>query len=313
MRIPCFGILTRAQDLARKHTMPTPASPSRQGSGWISSYGSRPNPLTRIGLRADERAEETRPYATGDSTSQPIDQVLASPADRFGLVGLVTLMKSQDPNMALLSMGTNLQALGLNLDATESLYPSFVTPWSQEQAFQSLQVEPAYQLPSCYNVQPPPPAQSKIASFTDETLFFIFYSTPRDVLQEMAAQELYGRNWRYHKGLHLWLTKEQNTEPLQKTPTYERGTYVFFDPGTWGKVSKSMYLSRSITNAGFVLMYEMLEEKPPSQSMLATAAVHPAAATAAATAATPTLTGQATKVAMRASASAQPSPTMSYA
>lgn len=87
-------------------------------------------------MRADERAEETRPYATGDSTSQPIDQVLASPADRFGLVGLVTLMKSQDPNMALLSMGTNLQALGLNLDATESLYPSFVTPWSQEQAFQ---------------------------------------------------------------------------------------------------------------------------------------------------------------------------------
>lgn len=57
-------------------------------------------------------------------------------------------------------------------------------------------VEPEFHLPSCYNVQPPPPAQSKVANFSDETLFFIFYSTPRDVLQEVAAMELHHRNWR---------------------------------------------------------------------------------------------------------------------
>ena len=49
----------------------------------------------------------------------------------------------------------------------------------------------------------------------------------------------YNRNWRYHKDLHLWLTKEQNTEPTQKTPTFERGNYVFFDPGPWEKITKS--------------------------------------------------------------------------
>ena len=27
--------------------------------------------------------------------------------------------------------------------------------------------------------------------FSDETLFFMFYSTPRDALQEVAAQELW--------------------------------------------------------------------------------------------------------------------------
>jgi CCR4-NOT transcription complex subunit 2 len=27
--------------------------------------------------------------------------------------------------------------------------------------------------------------------FAEETLFFIFYASPRDVLQEVAAQELY--------------------------------------------------------------------------------------------------------------------------
>ena len=201
--------------------------------------------------------------AGGEVVHLPVQQVLTSPVDRFGLVGLVNLIKTQDPDMAMLSMGSNLQALGMNLDATDPLSASFVTPWTQDPIVASSQVEPAYQLPSCYHVQPPP-AQTKVASFSDETLFFIFYSTPRDALQEMAAQELYARNWRYHKGLHLWLTKDPNTEPLQKTPTYERGAYVFFDPGSWDKVSKN-----------FVLMYEMLEEKPTSQSMLAAAsAIH---------------------------------------
>ena len=71
----------------------------------------------------------------------------------------------------------------------------------------------------------------------------------------------------------MWLTKEQNTEPTQKTPTYERGTYVFFDPTLWEKVSKN-----------FHLMYEMLEEKVPSQAqaLAAQAAAQQAAAQAAA-------------------------------
>lgn len=52
-----------------------------------------------------------------------------------------------------------------------------------------LNIEPEFHLPSCYNVQPPP-ANTKIGNFSDETLFFIFYSQPRDAMQEMAAHEL---------------------------------------------------------------------------------------------------------------------------
>lgn len=44
------------------------------------------------------------------------------------------------------------------------------------------------------------------------------------------------RNWRFHRELQLWLT--QAGEPLQKTPTYERGNYLFFDPRSWEKVTK---------------------------------------------------------------------------
>lgn len=209
----------------------------------------------------------------GAMAQTPAQQILTSPADRFGLLGLLALIKSSDPDLSMLSMGVDLQTFGLNLNQSDPLHPSFITPWSENNMLASSRIEPEFTLPSCYNVQPPPPAQSKIASFSDETLFFIFYSTPRDVLQEVAAQELYARNWRYHKELHVWLTKEQNTEPTQKTPTYERGTYVFFDPSVWEKVSKN-----------FHLMYEMLEEKVPSQAqaLAAQAAAQQAAAVAAA-------------------------------
>lgn len=46
-------------------------------------------------------------------------------------------------------------------------------------------------------------------------------------MQEMAAHELYKHNWRYHKDLKLWLTKEAGTEPVQKTATFERGSYMY--------------------------------------------------------------------------------------
>lgn len=71
-----------------------------------------------------------------------------------------------------------------------NLYSTFITPWSDSKTASALHIEPEFHLPSCYNVQPPP-AGSKIGNFSDETLFFIFYSQPRDAMQEMAAHELF--------------------------------------------------------------------------------------------------------------------------
>lgn len=71
-----------------------------------------------------------------------------------------------------------------------NLYPTFITPWADQSAAHT--VEPDFRLPNCYaNVQAPPPGPTKAAAFSDETLFFMFYSSPRDALQEIAAQELY--------------------------------------------------------------------------------------------------------------------------
>jgi len=87
-------------------------------------------------------------------------------------------------------------------------------------------------------------------SFSDETLFFMFYSSPRDALQEVAAQELFNRNWRYHKELRLWITKETGTTPSQKVQGGEQGQYTFWDPENWCKERKEM-----------TVLYADLEEK----------------------------------------------------
>ncbi|KAG0243441.1 hypothetical protein BGX31_010724 [Mortierella sp. GBA43] len=133
------------------------------------------------------------------------------------------------------------------------LYGTFASPWFELQS--SADIEAEFHVPACYNVQPPPPPQAKLSSVLDETLFYMFYSMPRDALQDAAAIELYSRHWRYHKELRLWLMKDQSSEH-SKTPTFERGTYIFFDPNSWEKVKKD-----------FIVMYDALEERRQVSSL----------------------------------------------
>lgn len=61
-------------------------------------------------------------------------------------------------------------------------------------------------------------------------------------MQEASAAELTSRNWRYHKELKVWLTKDPGAEPLQQNAHYERGIYTFFDTSTWERVKKEYVL-----------------------------------------------------------------------
>jgi CCR4-NOT transcription complex subunit 2 len=49
---------------------------------------------------------------------------------------------------------------------------------------------PSYNLPECYKVNNVQPIETKISSFNEETLFWIFYSCPQDIKQQLAAYEL---------------------------------------------------------------------------------------------------------------------------
>ena len=71
---------------------------------------------------------------------------------------------------------------------------------------------------------------------------------PQDKMQEQAAQELFSRNWNYHKELKIWLIRDLTTNLISQSPTQERGMFIFFDVLSWEKVKKE-----------FTVMYEHLE------------------------------------------------------
>lgn len=48
----------------------------------------------------------------------PAQQVLSSPADRFGLLGLVNLIKARNPDLSMLALGRDLQQLGVDMNAS---------------------------------------------------------------------------------------------------------------------------------------------------------------------------------------------------
>ncbi|KAJ4955815.1 hypothetical protein NE237_012598 [Protea cynaroides] len=187
--------------------------------------------------------------AVGQSYRDQNVKVMQAVPDRFGLLGLLSVIKLSNPELNSLALGTDLTTLGLNLSSANDIHKKFASPWSDEPAKGELE----YTVPECYYARTPPPLhQGYFAKFQPESLFYIFYSMPKDEAQLYAANELYNRGWFYHKELRLWLMRVSNMEPLVKTNTYERGSYLCFDPHTWETVRKD----------NFVLYYEMLEKRP---------------------------------------------------
>ncbi|ESK83477.1 not2 family protein [Moniliophthora roreri MCA 2997] len=241
----------------------TPGFPSNgldNPSGNPSSTNPNPNNANTISNNNPQAAPPNstqNPNSMPSSTAHvhqhpqtPAQQVLMSAADRWGLLGLLAMIKSagSDVDQGLSSIGQDLGTMGLDMGYAGNLFSTFITPWADQSAAHT--VEPDYHIPTCYNVPSSVPGPSKAQAFSDETLFFMFYSSPRDALQEVAAQELWNRNWRFHKELRLWITKDSGAPPSQKIPMGETGQYTYWDPENWMKERKDM-----------TVLYSDLEEK----------------------------------------------------
>ncbi|KAF2725717.1 hypothetical protein K431DRAFT_214643 [Polychaeton citri CBS 116435] len=173
-------------------------------------------------------------------------------------------------------MGQDLSTLGLDLDSPDPLIPSFF-PFPGEGRtgsmydFHDRHVVPDFHIPSAYTVNNVPPLQTRIGSFSDETLFSIFYQHPHDTVQELAALELTNREWRWHKILRQWLQKDTRESSISSSslPTIdltngapygapshrlgdrgERGIFIFFDAANWRRERRE-----------FVLNYEELDTR----------------------------------------------------
>ena len=70
---------------------------------------------------------------------------------------------------------------------TSPLHPSFGGPFATAP---TRPLQPDFQLPPCYSVGNTHPVEEKLNGLSDETLLWIFYNLPKDVMQEQAAIEL---------------------------------------------------------------------------------------------------------------------------
>ncbi|PGH12882.1 hypothetical protein AJ79_03982 [Helicocarpus griseus UAMH5409] len=219
-----------------QRTIRPEAFPAQQGQGVMPPpLQSREQQAGSFGADGQEQSLQ------GQNTEQtPLTQM--PDHDRFGLKGLLHMIHNDSPDVASLAVGQDLMSLGLDLNQPEPLHPTFASPFISSNAAVPLQVD--FTLPACYNVANVQPLQTRIPSFSDETLFYIFYSMPRDIMQELVAEELMSRKWRYHKVERAWLTRDDAyPSPVEvERGLSERGYYLWWDPATWKKVRREFIL-----------------------------------------------------------------------
>merc|ERR1719443_448368 len=179
--------------------------------------------------------------------------------DQFGMIGLLTFIRAAetDPNLVSLALGADLTTLGLNLNSEVNLFPTFGGPWAETPCRpQDIDFHVPHEYLTNTTIREKL-APVKLNRYKDDILFYMFYTNVGDVLQLAAAAELYNRDWRYHKEERVWITRAPGMAPSEKTATYERGTYYFFDVNSWRKVPKEFHLD-----------YDKLEDRPSLPSTL---------------------------------------------
>ncbi|XP_044746486.1 CCR4-NOT transcription complex subunit 2 isoform X1 [Coccinella septempunctata] len=261
---PYVGMVKQPTSESSEFTMSSedfPALPGTQNREGASPGGSTAMDKQNNGGGGD--GSSTRENDKGSSKTgiqtYPDGRVTNIPAsmvnDQFGIVGLLTFIRAAetDPDLVSLALGQDLTALGLNLNSPENLYPSFGGPWAEYPCRPQdldFNVPPEYIINHAIRDKL---ASLKLSRYKDDLLFFIFYNNVGEVLQMMAASELYSREWRYHIEEKVWITQVPGMVLIEKTSTYERGTYYFFDAQNWRKVAKEFHLE-----------YNKLESRPSS-------------------------------------------------
>jgi CCR4-NOT transcription complex subunit 2 len=133
--------------------------------------------------------------------------------------------------MGMLALGADLTSLGLDLNHADPLHASFAHPWGDRPVTSG---EPAFSVPACYREPHPALKTGHFSKFDAQTLFYIFYAMPRDILQAYAAQELHAREWRYHRDHKGWFKLQAAAAGGGKPGAPSAASqWVYWDIGAW--------------------------------------------------------------------------------
>jgi CCR4-NOT transcription complex subunit 2 len=202
-----------------------PGGTTNNGSQVLSQGANNMFSGNVLGDTTQDNAQPSHSLLSGIASSTP-HATAVTKEQKFGLMGLLDVIRYTDKDINTLALGTDLTTFGLNLNSSDSLFPSFSSPFTD-----TAQVpEPQFNTPACYMMHPPSLKSEHLSKFQIETLFYMFYAMPKDILQACASQELYRRDWRYHAELRVWLKPRAPQELMQSHPNVQ---FVFFDSGAW--------------------------------------------------------------------------------
>ncbi|SBS83748.1 CCR4-NOT transcription complex subunit 2, putative (NOT2) [Plasmodium ovale curtisi] len=188
------------------------------------------------GRKSVDKSEEKSPMVEQDEENLSLEEILYETTERskrynrknYGLLGILKIIKMSDPHLNILALGTDLTTLGLNLNSPDFLFPSFTSPISDDPTVKDdYFVKPNSYMNTQFQVR-----LSLLLKLQTETLFYIFYNLPRDVLQAYAASELYIRKWLYHITFKKWFTPNNTTN---YTKLEKCTSWTYFDPVSWSK------------------------------------------------------------------------------
>ncbi|KAI0159711.1 hypothetical protein GGR57DRAFT_458424 [Xylariaceae sp. FL1272] len=199
------------------------------------------NPLGAIGS-----SDPSSSKGKGDKEKEPQGPAVHDPLagmpeiDKYGIKGLRTLMNNYpDFNAAIIGIDPSTFNLDLASPSSQKISTQI---WSLYDDAPPRPAIPTFRLPECYKVTNVQPLRNKISNFNEETLMWIFYSCPGDEQQHMAAEQLFQRQWRWHKKLKLWLTKDEQMQPRPLSQNHEEGYYIVWSTTEWRKERRQLTL-----------------------------------------------------------------------
>ena len=147
------------------------SSAQQQGPGRpaAAAAAAQPQPQAqRTATAAQRPASQTPATMAATSNVPPTSRVQAGPDDKYGLLGLLNVIRMTDMDLNHLVLGQDLTSLGLNLNSTECLYATFGSPWGGSELAGNL--EPEYVLPACYYERESTFKQAHLARYSLKTV-----------------------------------------------------------------------------------------------------------------------------------------------
>lgn len=91
------------------------------------------------------------PASSGSPPSAGSSPSLNAKDSKFGLLGLLDVIRMTDKDLNTLALGSDLTTFGLNLNSSEPIYATFSSPFADQPSLS----EPQYTTPGCYMMHPP--------------------------------------------------------------------------------------------------------------------------------------------------------------